>query len=372
MPQKENNKNTTGSTLSADKAVLSRVITRLRLPLVMGVLLIHSNVPQLQLVHTGTLPYAPAWAITAVSNVALMLDNTVTRVFFLISGLLFFFNTSELPLAVYREKLRRRASTLLLPYILWNIIFLFFHTAKAHFGFSQDTHYAPFSEWLQGACSAFWNYTDCCPADLPLWYMRDLMVVIVLSPLIRLLVKGKFAAIGIGVLAAWACLFPSFSTTGINPQAFFYFALGSFFSINNMLPTQEKGTTAAAALLVLTVITVFAQQVFSSPLAEAVSLFAVWSIIVAAMGLLSRHSNNRLGRWMDSVSSISFFIYAAHALFATLSVMVVGTEIEISSAAGLIAVFLLSPLLTLAATLLLHRALHRFAPQLARMLNGTR
>lgn len=379
MAHKENNipcttrrESTTGDAPSADKAVLSAVITRLRLPLIMGVLLIHSNVPQLQLASTGSLPDAPAWAITAVSNVALMLDSTVTQVFFFISGLLFFFNTSELPLSVYRQKLRRRVTTLLVPYLIWNVVFLAFHAAKAHFGISQGSAASTAADWLRSACSAFWNYSDDCPADLPLWYVRDLMVVVVFTPLIRLLVKRPFAAAGLPILAAWACLFPSISATGINPRAFFYFALGAFFSVNKMPPAPSKGPATAAAVLALTATTVFAQQVFFSPTGEIFRLLAVWGIIATALGTLPHCHGKAFGRWIESMSGTTFFIYAAHALFATLSVKALSAAIHTSGAAQLFAVFLLSPLLTLAATMALHGILQRLAPRLARMLGGMR
>lgn len=362
----------TDSTFQRDMPIMSAAISRLRLPLIIGVLLIHSNVPALLQSWTGSMPCAPQWALQAVSNVSLTLDRTVTSVFFFISGFLFFLGSAPFSAAVWRGKLRRRASTLLLPYLIWNAAFLLFHAAKSIAAPSADISGTSTRGIIGSVCSAFWNYTDGCPADLPLWYVRDLMVATLFAPLIRILVRQRFAAVGIPLLGAWLWLFPEAGATGVNPQAFFYFALGAFFSVNGISPVIRRRTAMAAAAAVLTLITVFAWQAFGSAFGEAFRLMAVAAVLAIGFGALPMlHSHNGSSAWQQ-VSGITFFIYAAHALFASASVRLLCTAIPTDGAAGLLAVYVLSPLLTLAATLLMHRILSRLSPRFASALNGCR
>lgn len=364
--------NDTDSTFGRDMPLMSAAVSQLRLPLIMGVLLIHSNVPALQQAWTGSLPDAPQWALQAVGNVSLTLDRTVTSVFFFISGFLFFLGSEPFSAAVWRGKLRRRASTLLLPYLIWNAVFLIFHFAKSIFSPSAGIPVGSGRGIIGSAVCAFWNYTDGCPADLPLWYVRDLMVTVLFAPLIRILVRAKSAAAGVPLLAAWLWLFPQAGVAGVNPQAFFYFALGAFFSVNGISLTIRRRTVVVAAALVVVTITVFAQQAFGSACGEAFRLAAVAAIVTIGFGASPMRQNSRTGRAWRQISGITFFIYAAHALFASASVRLLCSAIPTSNAAGLLAVYVLSPLLTLAATLLLHAILHRLSPLSARVLNGGR
>lgn len=364
--------NNTNRTFRHDMPFMSAAVSRLRLPLIMCVLLIHSNVPALQRAWTGSMPDAPQWALQAVGNTSLMLDRTATSVFFFISGFLFFLGSEPFSAAVWRGKLRRRASTLLLPYLIWNAVFLLFHFTKNIFSPSVGIPGDSGRGIIGSVCRAFWIYADGCPADLPLWYVRDLMVTVLFAPLIRILVQRKSAAVGVPLLAAWLWLFPQMGVAGVNPQAFFYFALGAFFSVNGISLAIRRRTVVVAAALVVVAITAFAQQTFGSAFGEVFRLAAVAAIVAIGFGVPPQIRSSHGGRVWRWASDITFFIYAAHALFASASVRLLCVAIPTSNAAGLLAVYVLSPLLTLAATLIFHFILNRLSPLSARILNGGR
>ena len=50
-----------------------------------------------------------------------VISRAAVPTFFLISGYYFFLNT-RFTLATYKDKLRKKIRTILLPYLLWNII----------------------------------------------------------------------------------------------------------------------------------------------------------------------------------------------------------------------------------------------------------
>ena len=59
----------------------------------------------------------------------LLVSQTLVKVavpvFFIMSGYLFFANVEEWNMQVYKSKMLRRAKTLLLPYLVWNLMMVF-------------------------------------------------------------------------------------------------------------------------------------------------------------------------------------------------------------------------------------------------------
>ena len=226
---------TSNDSFTTDMPIISAAIARMRLPLIIGVVLIHCNVPELLRAWNGSQPDTSLWTTNAIGSISLLLDRTVTSVFFFISGFLFFLNTNGFTLSQYKEKLRRRVATLLVPYILWNTVFFVLHSAKSILAAPSDCTTTDAIALLRTFPSAFWNYADLCPADLPLWFVRDLIVVALFTPLIHAFAKGRRAFIFIPLLFAWLWFLPQWRAVGVNPQAFLYFSLGAAFTLNRLL-----------------------------------------------------------------------------------------------------------------------------------------
>lgn len=363
---------TSNDTFTTDMPIISAAIARMRLPLIIGVVLIHCNVPELLRAWNGSQPDTSLWTTNAIGSISLLLDRTVTSVFFFISGFLFFLNTNGFTLSQYKEKLRRRVATLLVPYILWNIVFFVLHSAKSILAAPSGCITIDAIALLRTFPSAFWNYADLCPADLPLWFVRDLIVVVLFTPLIHAFAKGRRAFIFIPLLFAWLWFLPQWRAVGVNPQAFLYFSLGAAFTINRLSPVPKSSIVTAGAAAVLTATAIFCVPLFGSPYDEAVRLATVGAMLAAGFGTLSRAKGTHIGKNCRILSDKVFFIYAAHALFAGTTVRLLSTAIPVSCNSGMAAVYVLSPLIIITATLLLHRLISLVSPQIANVLNGKR
>lgn len=363
---------TSNDTFTTDMPIISATIARLRLTLIIGVVLIHCNVPELLRAWNGSLTGTPLWTANAIGSISLLLDRTVTSVFFFISGFLFFLNTNGFTLSQYKEKLRRRVATLLVPYILWNIVFFVLHSAKSILAAPSDCTTTDAIAPLRTFPSAFWNYADLCPADLPLWFVRDLIVVVLFTPLIHAFAKGRRAFIFIPLLFAWLWFLPQWRAVGVNPQAFLYFSLGAAFTLNRLSPVPKNSIITAGAAAVLTATAIFCVPLFGSLYDEAVRLATVGAMLAAGFGTLSRAKGTHIGKNCRILSDKVFFIYATHALFAGTTVRLLCTAIPVSGNSGMAAVYVLSPLIIITATLLLHRLISLVSPQIANVLNGKR
>lgn len=97
--------------------------------------------------------------------------------FFMISGYLFFRALTRQNLF---DKIKRRLKSLLIPYIIWNILYFLFYFCVSNLPilsrYMNEEHYSIFN--LSTLVSVFSLY----PADSPLWFVNRLILLLLLSP----------------------------------------------------------------------------------------------------------------------------------------------------------------------------------------------
>ena len=201
--------------------IISETIRLLRFPLTVFVVFIHYNMGVRGFsLHGVTYGLdAPEWFRWVTALFSDVLPRTAVPLFYIISGYLFF-RGGSFDTDVYRRKLRTRASTLLVPYLLWNVIavlvqlshrlpFLSSVFPSAHLMEVQLTPLRLFRTFFDN----YWNKGILItpendgmvselpyPTDVPLWYVRDLMVLVLLAPAIWWIVKraGRWLVVVLG------------------------------------------------------------------------------------------------------------------------------------------------------------------------------
>ncbi len=166
----------------------SMIISSLRFPLTMGVVFIHFNLAP----RAEILQY-PEWFILIVSFFSDVLPRICVPLFFFFSGYLFFCNRDDRDwdFYLYLSKLKKRCRTLLVPFVIWNTISLIWSLkillpyVKNIFFVNIQTNMS-----IDGLFNSFWGNLSSglikgeIVFDAPLWYVRALLVALVLSPLI--------------------------------------------------------------------------------------------------------------------------------------------------------------------------------------------
>jgi len=155
-----------------------------------------------------------------------IITEVCVPLFFVISGYLFFRNVpADLGSSWFWGKLRSRFFTLLIPYLIANLIAFGVYYAAGRWFPSLVSGY--FGENLKDPIFVFWKG----PVNLSLWFIRELIVVTILSPIIFLVVKyfrwwGVLAA---GVL--WAIK--------VGPAPFFFFSAGACLAVWKIKPVEK-------------------------------------------------------------------------------------------------------------------------------------
>lgn len=192
------------------------VMRRVRLPLIILVTYAHSY----GAIRGGYTLLGSGW--DAYEVLKLMISQTLVKVavpaFFVMSGYLFFANVEKFTEEVYWHKLRRRVKTLLIPYIVWNLLM----ALKL-----QEISLATFI----------------APANMPLWFLRDLIMVSMVTPILYIGVKrlGWWLAlilVPIYLTGVWAV------QPDVNPYAICFFTFGAMLSIRKMDLVETCGRYA--------------------------------------------------------------------------------------------------------------------------------
>lgn len=113
--------------------------------------------------------------------------------FFFISAMLFYKSISAM--SKIKDKLRNRIRSLVIPYILWNVIFVGIYWAMTHIPFiASMMNMLPVPSDVAGILLSIINskYTV-------LWFVKDLIVFCLMSPVFYVMLKSKVVMI-VGIL----------------------------------------------------------------------------------------------------------------------------------------------------------------------------
>lgn len=341
----------------------------LNFPLIVGVVYIHAY--GMEIGFAGV-ELGPAHLDRLTDVVRTLVSQGVARLavpmFFLISGYFFFdgFNGRS-----YLGKLRTRCRTLLLPYLFWTCCFAAVVTAGRHLAgvgpYFGEGSLSGLSPWELG--NALFGVTR-VPAAYHFWFIRDLMLLMLLSPLLRFLLgvaplPWLAALFLMWVIGKWPLLVPD--VVGV-----LFFSLGGYVALRDrsLFFFDRCGWWS----VVLYVPLLFADVVWYEAWFN-VTLHRCGIVVgLAAVLFLTRYflAAERCGGALLRLSGASFFVYAAHEPLLGVVRTVAFRSLPLDTPLVALIVYLAVPLLVILLLLLLHRALGRVAPRALMLVTGGR
>lgn len=200
----------------------------LRFPLIIGVVFIHAYNLEVNIAGSEILQGSNSEHFFEWETLRYLISQIIARIsvpfFFFMSGFLFFLNVEKFDLSIYKSKIKSRVQTLLVPYFFWNCLVLL----MLFLGQRLPLTAALFSG--KNAIANDFNFFDLIinfqgvPIAYQFWFIRDLFIICLLTPIIYFAIKKLKYAIIIILIALWFIGVPGIS-------ALLFFSIGAMFSI---------------------------------------------------------------------------------------------------------------------------------------------
>lgn len=333
---------------------ISKVISFLRFPLILLVVLIH--VPRIE--------NGPEYYNIISTFLSSVVSGIAVPMFFAISGYLFFL--SEFTTTKYCDKLRKRVYSLLIPYLLWNLFSLIVLVLP---------HYKSYDFTVKNVLISFWNCHDSFihavssnPIDFPMWYIRDLMICNLMAPAYYYIIRYTKFMLPLTFIALWVFGILS-PVTGISVIAVAFYSFGAYMAIHHRNVIDErKGLWSVVGVILFTALCLCLSVVRDMNHREVIicltSLVGILCIPSATCKLCKKESS--FFNHVCQLTRCSFFIYAAHAII----IKPIYNTLERIGHAPEIIVYFLTFAVTVGVCYAGWWLSNRFMPRFSKLING--
>lgn len=293
---------------------LSQKIKRVSFLLMIMVVFLHSY--NIDIKQGGKILYFEKGLNWFIQN---FISNGLTRIavplFFIISGYLFVLD-QKTAIGDFIVKIKKRFRTLIVPYLFWAFFGILFYfilqtlpQSQSFFTKKLIKDYS-FLEWL----NALFNE----PIPYQLWFLKDLIVMVILSPVIYFLVKKAREAFLLIIFSFWIF---SQDTIFLTSEALLFFSAGMYISIFKNKSQINSSNTLLFCLLWLLVLILKTTAGFLdySNLIQMLLLKAAIIIgLVAFWKLYDKVSIKMDYGFFDKWIEFSFFLYLFHEPMLTI------------------------------------------------------
>lgn len=291
----------------------SKRITSLRFLLIVFVVCIHANLRTNEAIHYYHYEFIqPQWVQMIKDFICVNLGGAAVPLFFFFASFIQFSRNDE-----YRVVLKKRSKSLLMPYILWTLVTVLLYyisqSVPQLVSYFQNPNNIVknwnFFDWV----NLFAYHTDnAYPLVYQFWFLRDLIIFIIISPLIKFLcdkLSGFFVIfISIIVIKNISAGFTISSSALSFYVAGYYCARYNvhFFKIADKIKMYEYSI-------------LFVLEVYFSRMFEGKYDFGSMSTIISCLFFMKLSKifvqNERIYALLEKLSRVSFFLYAVHAPF---------------------------------------------------------
>ena len=356
--------------LAAEESIRLKI---LNFPLILGVVYIHAYSATID--HAGV-SLGPEQLNYLTDFVRILISQGLARIavplFFLMSGY-FFFQGFTWSWQGYGLKLASRARTLLLPYLFWTILVVITRflgqsipAVKAYFsgdgGLIADLSIFDLANAVLGFTRA--------PEAYHFWFIRDLMLLMLLSPLILFVLRFFALPVLAGVFALWITgKWPLYTPDAVGVL---FFSLGGYLAMKgkSLLMFDRYGKWLVLAYLpVLLADVIWYEAPFNLCLHRCGIVIGLLAVLYASKLIVERGRYKNILLWLGGSS---FFVYAVHEPFLGIVRTIAFQTLPLIWPYTILLIYLLVPLGVVAVLVVVHAVLGAHLPRLLRLVTGGR
>ena len=284
---------------------LSNRIDSLRFLLIVFVVFIHNHITEVNFADRAEIYEIPLY----VEKIRYLFSQIIARVavplFFLISGYLLYVKETD-----YTMIIKKKCRTILLPYILWNVLSVIFYFVAQSFSFTKP-YFA--NILIRNFGIIEWLDVFRCPLVYQFWFLRDLFILFLLCKILKKLVDIFPFATFVALCLLWV---NNINIYIVSNEALLFFVLG-YYSVKYSLDYKKLDGIKSIdiAVVYLTGITV---ELFFS---EYVPTIHKINIIVGSIVLIKTSyyfiRNAKIKNILIRLEPYAFFVYAIHEPYLT-------------------------------------------------------
>ena len=345
----------------------SNVVSLLRFPLILLVVAIHAVALELRFPEGNTLYiYISELLSHGIARIAVPL-------FFFFSGYYTFYHKDWSLPTVWRKEWGKKARSLLLPYLLWNTLYILILLGKTHLtiylgGSPKD----PFVITDLGQLASYYW------ADVivyPLWYIRDLLSLTLLAPLGSLLLRLSKG----WVLLLFGTLYLigfSWTIASLSILPVFFFLLGGWMGQRSFDPLPRlyplRYLLGALSLVTVLPLPFLSASPYHAQIEALYILTGGATALLLGQALLKHRP--QIAHKLQQAECYVFFVYAVHTVLLVNWARGIVYRIPFlrEDAPGALLGYFLLIALTLGFSLFLYALLRRLAPRVLSVLCGGR
>ena len=317
----------------------------------------------------------------AISHV---ITHCAVPTFFLIGGYLFFTKLQEWDWGVWKTKMRSRTHTILIPYFVWCSISIADTLLRKVAGcLIKAKPWSGISQWLNenGWLHLYWDSNmwnidrtnmlgwlvpSSSPCLVPFWFMRDMIIVIVFTPVLFWCIRHlRFAFILLltfcYILGIWIPI------SGFSSLATLYFCIGAYLTLTKKDLAISFHKYRYAFYLVA--LFLFPIMVFynghETEIGNLIYPFYIISMVGTVISVATSIVKSGRGRISMSLSNTTFFIFAAHVFLLPYVNKIVHKTTDIMGVYGDLIAYFIIPLLTVAICIVICCLLKKYSPKFA-------
>ena len=352
---------------------LSQRIDFIRFPLIVGVVFIHANVIAVNFADGSSginqMGKLPTFVRDYFSNV---LFRVAVPLFFIISGYLFFI-TYRNTWSGYVSKIRSRIKTLLIPILFWNILTLCIMALAQSIPatsvlFSGDK--SPISSYsVFDYFNAIFGLNQ-LPVAGQFWFIRDLFVMVLFTPLIYVMIRWIPFIVIPGLLACWYFYFWPLPFPTI--PAVTFFVIGGYLGLKefNFCSLDRYGKFLLPVYICISLVDLLTKGEAYNNLIHNAGLLTGLTVAFFTVRYMQRIGPlNRLVVW---ATPASFFVFAFHEPFQLILRKTLYRILHPETEISVLLLYFGIPILVLAIGLSLYFILMKLSPRGVKIIAGGR
>lgn len=287
--------------------------------------------------------------------------NTFTRIavplFFVISAYLLFQHYSF-------RKIVNRTRTVLIPFLLWSLITI------CVFFFFQHIPYLDkyFNNKFILSITSVLNSIFVKPLNGSLWFLRDLYILVILSPAIYAINRHEKASKIVMIIFFILWIIEPFKFL---LESGFFFFLGSWMSLNEKLKIKNVGR---GRLLYMYIVLCFVISLYASGGLERIltKVLIISGCVTMYLNLNLFLRNNVFNQLLSKFKKYSFFVYATHLIVCQFIRKILLQIIPIYNILSVVIIYVVTVITTIVVICYLEKILYFISPKVVKILTGSR